>query len=64
MYHFTFIEETSLETEAKRSGTQENERIETLTESTKSQSLLKKTAYFLHKYLDQPNCVRIYISKN
>jgi hypothetical protein len=31
---------------------------------TKSQTFFRKTAAFLHKYIDQPNCVRIFISKN
>lgn len=64
MYHFTFFEETSLNTETKHSDAQEEKMAETFDKDAKQQSLLKKTAYFLHKYLDQPNCVRIYISKN
>lgn len=64
MYHFTFIEETSSETEDKHSEMQEKETINTADNMTKSQSFLRKTAIFLQKYIDQPNCVRIFISKN
>jgi 4-diphosphocytidyl-2C-methyl-D-erythritol kinase len=64
MYHFTFIDEASIETENKLSETQEIELQAAAEEPVKSQNFLKKTAYLLHKYLDQPNCVRIFISKN
>ena len=64
MYHFTFIEETSIETEAKHSEMQEKETIKAVEKMAKSQSFLRKTAIFLHKYINQPNCVRIFISKN
>lgn len=64
MYHFNFIEETSIETEAKHSETQEKEPMITSENETRSLSFLNRTATFLHKYIDQPNCVRIYISKN
>jgi hypothetical protein len=37
----------------------------TMTEGqSKPQGFLSKTASFLHKYIDQPNSVRIFISKN
>ena len=64
MYHFTFYEETSLDTEVRASETQEKELTQTVQNVSKPENILRKTAYFLHKYLDQPNCVRIYISKN
>jgi len=64
MYHFTFIEETSIETEDKHSEPQEQEHTQTISKVSKPENILRKTAYFLHKYLDRQNCVRIYISKN
>ena len=64
MYHFTFIEETSNETENNHSTTQENEAITAAENQSKPTSFLSKTASFLHKYIDQPNCIRIFISKN
>ncbi len=64
MYHFTFIDETSTEYLSTPSEKQEREMTTSVKKSSTSQSILKKTAYFLHQYLDQPNCVRIFISKN
>ncbi len=63
MVHFTFVEETSNEPENIHSDTQEKEMAATI-KSSKSHSILKKTANFLLKYFDQSNSVRIFISKN
>ncbi len=64
MYHFTFIEETSMNAEDKHSEMQENEALTAAENQKKPSGFLSKTASFLHKYIDQPNCVRIFISKN
>jgi len=74
MYHFTFIDEASTENETLSNEALSNETLnlekqETVLENTIEQpenekNIIKKTAHFLHRYLDQPNCVRIYISKN
>lgn len=64
MYHFTFIDEASPQTEQPGSVLQEK-KLDTTEEQSKSKNnLFKKTANFLYHYLDQPNCVRIFISKN
>ena len=64
MYHFTFIDEASLETETNPSESQEIELEKAIKKSSETKTFLKKTANFLQKVLDQPNCVRIFISKN
>ena len=69
MYHFTFIDEASTENETLSNETLNLEKQETEMEHTIEQpeiekNIIQKTAHFLHRYLDQPNCVRIYISKN
>jgi hypothetical protein len=64
MYHFTFIDEASTSTEQKTSVQQNNCSEIVEEQSVKTKNLFKKTANFLYRYLDQPNCVRIFISKN
>ena len=64
MYHFTFIEETSAELEQDRVEMQENVFEPENMGSEKKNTLVQKTSDFLHRYLDQPNCVRIFIKKN
>jgi len=53
-----------VETEPERSLSENETSDHDNLEVKSSQSLLQKTAHFLNKYLNQPNCVRIYISKN
>ncbi len=64
MYHFTFIDEASAENEQERSYLQENTLEQVNEKSDQKNTLIQKTSEFLHRYLDQPNCVRIFISKN
>ena len=64
MYHFTFIDEASTENELVNSEKQKTISESTLAQPENKKNIIKKTAHFLHRYLDQPNCVRIYISKN
>ncbi len=64
MYRFTFIDESSVKSEPERSLSENETSDHDNLEVKSSQSLLQKTAHFLNKYLNQPNCVRIYISKN
>ncbi len=65
MHHLFFIDATSNTTEQYESSIPQEI---TLTKANKpsldSENFLKKSARFLHQYLDQPNCVRIFISKN
>lgn len=64
MYHFTFIDEASAENESFNTEKQETISKKTIEQAENEKNIIKKTAHFLHRYLDQPNCVRIYISKN
>lgn len=64
MYHFTFIDEASTENELVNSEKQETVLENKIEQNENEKNIIKKTANFLHRYLDQPNCVRIYISKN
>lgn len=74
MYHFTFIDEASTGNENLSNETLSNETLSlekqetdlkhTIEQPEIKKNIIKKTANFLHRYLDQPNCVRIYISKN
>jgi len=65
MYHFTFIDEASNEkSENDISDQQINTAEMVVKQSNDRHNLIEKTASFLHRYLDQPNCVRIFISKN
>jgi len=60
MHHFVIIEDTSKET---RQGYPEQQTGST-EKDPQQKNILKSTARFLQKYFDQPNCVRIFISKN
>ncbi len=64
MYHFTFIDEASVENEQERSNSQEQEAAQVNENAEQKNKIIRKTSEFLHRYLDQPNCVRIFISKN
>jgi hypothetical protein len=64
MYHFTFIDEASAENEQKSSNLQKKALEQANEKSDPKNSLIQKTSDFLHRYLDQPNCVRIFINKN
>lgn len=64
MYHFILIDEASTEADQISSAAQKEVSRTALPQSEISQNLLKKTAKFLHQYIDQPNCCRIFISKN
>ncbi len=64
MYRITFYTEASAEIEQNRSEMQEI-ALEKAQETIKdTHKFLLKTSHFLHKVLDQPNCIRIYINKN
>ncbi len=64
MYHFTLIDEASTQNEMMKTDLQEEQLINTFEETTAKKNMIQKTAAFLYRYLDQPNCVRIFISKN
>lgn len=69
MYHFTFIDEASIENEPDNIEITSSEKQEPVSENEieknkNEKNIIKKTAHFLHRYLDQPNCVRTYLSKN
>jgi hypothetical protein len=64
MYHFTFIEDTSMESGSVNPEMQEKAKETEHGSNDPQQNFLQKTAEFLHKYLNQPNCFRIFISKN
>lgn len=64
MYHFTFIDETSTDPEVIPSEPQEKASKMPINKISKSRKFMKRTSHLLYKYLDQPNCVRIFISKN
>ena len=64
MYHFTFIDEASVENERENEKMQEKNRINLATKNFTYTGFFQKTADFLHQYFEQPNCGRIFISKN
>ncbi len=65
MYRLTLIEDASMGSGSNKPEVQENDCPENEASAAKpQQDFLQKTAQFLHKYLNQPNCVRIFISKN
>lgn len=64
MYHFTLIDEASLDHEPNSSLMQEKTLENTSNQSRATSNVLMKTAHLLQKYINQPNCVRIYINKN
>lgn len=64
MHHFIIIDEASPEVEPMCSELQETTLEKEIKQVQNSRNLLRSTAHFLHKYFNQPNCVRIFISKN
>ena len=64
MYHFTLLNEASTEKEHQCSKQQEITTEKAIMPSNKTKNLLKKTGLFLHRYLEQTNGFRIFISKN
>ena len=64
MHHFIIIDEASPEIEPMRSELQETTLEKGTEQGHFSKNILKSTAHFLHKYFDQSNCDRIFISKN
>lgn len=64
MYHFTFIDEASTETESLEFEKQENKLEKQTNKSNRSRNLFKKTANFLHQTIDQNNTIRIFINKD
>jgi hypothetical protein len=65
MHHLFFIDAASNTTEQNESFIpQEKTLSKANKQSQNSKNFLKKSARFLHQYLDQPNYVRIFISKN
>ena len=64
MYHFTIIDEASKENERLSAQPQEIASLEVKEHEPGTKKFIRSTALFLHRYLEQPNCIRIYISKN
>lgn len=64
MYHIIIIDEASAEIMQERSNLQENTLEQANQKPEQKNKLIQKTSDFLHRYLDQPNCVRIFISKS
>jgi hypothetical protein len=64
MYHFTIIDEASKENERLSVQSQELTSQAEKEPVKGSTNIIRRSAHFLHRYLEQPNCVRIYISKN
>lgn len=64
MYHFTFIDEASIESEKNVNEKQENKLEGQKANTNKPESLLMRTVRFLHKNIDQNNSIRIFINKD
>lgn len=63
MVHFTFVDEGAPQTEREGSLLEEITAEKAEIQSNKSNTFIKSTANFLVRYFNQPNCVRIFISK-
>ena len=63
MYHFTIIDEASLENEQKSSNTQVTTHQDVEATPSKSPSFLKRASLFLRRYLNK-NSARIVINNN
>lgn len=64
MYHFILIDEASAVNENETKEKQERITENMKDKSAQSKNIIRKTAGFLYRYLDQPNADRISISKN
>lgn len=64
MYHFTFIDEASKHNENLSAQPQEITLQAEKEPAKGTTNIIIRSAHFLHRYLEQPNCIRIYISKN
>ena len=64
MYHFTIIDETSIENEQKSSKIQEKSQQKAVPVSLREPSLLPKNSIFLSRYLDKNSGVRIFINND
>ena len=64
MYHFTIIDEASKENERLSAQQQEITSLEVKEHQQGTKKFIRNTALFLHRYLEQTSCIRIYISKN
>lgn len=64
MYHFTIIDEASLENEQKSSNMQDTTHQDVEATSSKSPSFLKRTSLFLRRYLNKKNSAQIVINNN
>ena len=63
MYHFTIIDEASIENEQKGSIMQDKSQQKAVTDSRKNPALLPGTSILLHRYLDKNSGVRVFINK-
>lgn len=64
MYHFTIIDEASLENEQIGSKMQENNNRKAESVSKKDSTLPKRTSLFLHRYLEKTTSVRMFINND
>ena len=64
MYHFTIIDEASIENEQKSSKLQEKSQQKASSVSAKKPSLLPKNSIFLYRYLDKNSGVRVFINED
>ena len=64
MYHFTFIDEASAESEKNIDKKQENNVKNMNAQMKSTKATFSKTANFLHKYIEQNNNIRIFINKD
>ena len=64
MYHFTIIDEASIENEQISSNKQEKSLQKAVQVSEEEPSLLPKTSIFLYRTLDKNSGVRVFINKD
>ncbi len=63
MYHFTIIDEASIENEQKSSNKQEKSQQKAVPVFAKEISPLPKASIFLYRYLDKNSGVRVFINE-
>lgn len=64
MYHFTFIDEASTETDKTDITKQEIKLDKPTNKSNRSNRLINRTVNFLHQYIEQSNAIRIFTRKD
>jgi len=64
LYHFTIIDEASIENEQISSNKQEKSQQKAVQVSEEEPSLLPKTSIFLYRTLDKNSGVRVFINKD